>query len=264
MSNAPETPVRSPSYPVWSLSDAVTAVGKIEAQYRQSKVDREAAVKLIGYSGLSGPSNKALAALAQYGLVEKAGKGEMRVTPRARAILHPDSPDEKRQELRAAAFEPKLFRELQDRWPGIMPPEEGVILYLNRQGFNQSAIRPATKAYLQTLLFLEELGASESHGGEKDEGAESVESQTTEPQMQTDPAPSRPLVASHHAGTPARAFAASGAEALNEINMNIRGDKVHLEGLLDYAGLLDLEKKLAALKILLPKPADNAEAEKAN
>src|SRR5690349_237159 len=77
MSNALEPAVRSPSYPVWSLSDAVTAVGKIEAQYRMSKVDREVAAKIIGYSGLSGPANKALAALGQYGLVERAGKGEM-------------------------------------------------------------------------------------------------------------------------------------------------------------------------------------------
>jgi len=264
MSNGIETPVRSPSYPVWPLSDAVTAVGKIEAQYRLSKVDREAAVKLIGYSGLSGPSNKALAALAQYGLVERAGKGEMRVTPRARAILHPDSDDEKRQELQAAAFEPKLFRELQERWPGIIPPEEGVVLFLNRKGFNQSAIRPAAKAYLQTLLYLEEFGASESHGEGEREGAESVERQTTEPQMQTDPAPSRPITATPHAGTPPRAGAAMAAEALNEINMNIRGDKVHLEGWLDYSGVLDLEAKIAALKLLLPKPKAGEAEEKSN
>ena len=167
MSNA--QPIRSPSYPNMSLSDAIGHVRKIEGQYRQSPVDREIAAKILGYSSLSGPANKSLAALAQYGLVERAGKGEMRVTQRARAILHPNDDGEYRSELRAAALEPQLFRELQERWPNMMPPEDGIVSYLNRKGFNQTAIRPAAKAYLRTLLFLEEAGASESHGLEQPE-----------------------------------------------------------------------------------------------
>lgn len=164
-------PVRSPSYPSLSLSDAIAQVRKIEGLYRLGPVDRIAGAKLIGYSGLSGPANQALASLAQYGLVERAGKGEMRVTERGRAILHPDSDEEKRQGLRTAALEPQLFRELHERWPNMIPPEDGVITYLNRQGFNKSAIRPAAKAYLQTLLFLQESGANESHGAAPNKSA---------------------------------------------------------------------------------------------
>jgi len=129
-------------------------------------IDRIDAAKLIGYSGASGPANQALAALASYGLVERAGKGEMRVTGRARAILHPANETERRDNLRAAALEPDLFRDLGQRFPNIVPPEEGVITYLNRQGFNPTAVRPAAKAFLQTLSYLEELGATESHGGD--------------------------------------------------------------------------------------------------
>jgi hypothetical protein len=174
MSTPAPKPIRSPSYPNMSLNDAVGAVRKIEALYRLSPVDRVAGAKLIGYSGLSGPANAALASLAQYGLVERAGKGEMRVTARAQAILHPNNDEEKRQGLRTAAFEPTLFRELRERWPNMIPPEDGVTKYLNRQGFNQTAIRPAAKAYLQTLHFLEEAGASESHGTGGGGGAESA------------------------------------------------------------------------------------------
>lgn len=168
---APAKPVRSPSYPSSALSDAIAHVRKIEGLYRDGPVDRVAAAKLIGYSGASGPANQALASLAQFGLVERAGKGEMRVTQRARAILHPNSDEEKRQGLRTAAFEPNLFRELHERWPNMIPPEDGVVTYLNRQGFNQSAIRPAAKAYLQTLNFLQEAGVTESHGERPQEAA---------------------------------------------------------------------------------------------
>ena len=165
MSEAPGKVIRSPSYPSLPLGDAVAAIGKIEAKYRSAPVDRSDAARLIGYSSLSGPANQSLAALAAYGLVERAGKGEMRVTQRAKAILHPDTPTERNDNLRAAAVEPQLYRELQERFAGVSsPPEEGVVSYLNRQGFNQNVIRQASRAFLATVSYLQEMGAHDSHG----------------------------------------------------------------------------------------------------
>lgn len=169
-SPAPATapkPIRSPSYPNMSLREAVDEVGKIERLYRNAPVDRTAAAKLIGYSSLSGPANKALAALASYGLLDRAGKGETRVTERARDILHAANPEQRRQRLIDAALDPELFRELRERFEGIpVPPEDGVVTYLNRQGFNPNAVRPAAKAFLDTMSYLQELGVSESHGAD--------------------------------------------------------------------------------------------------
>lgn len=173
MSSTAAKPIRSPSYPSSSLSEAIGQARKIEAQYRLSPIDRVDAAKLIGYSGLSGPAAQALSALAHYGLVERAGKGEMRVTSLAQAILHPNSDDEKRKSLWRAAFEPALFRELQERWPNIVPPEDGIVTYLNRQGFNQTATKPVARAYLRTLAYLAEAGATESHGATGRPDAES-------------------------------------------------------------------------------------------
>jgi hypothetical protein len=63
--------------------------------------------------------------------------------------------------------DPDLFREIIDRFEGIaVPPEDGVITYLNRQGFNPSAVRPAARAFLQTMAYVEELRGSESHGNQ--------------------------------------------------------------------------------------------------
>lgn len=167
MSEASSKLIRSPSYPNMSLKDAIDAVAKIEKQYRSSPVDRTLAAKLVGYSSLSGPANKALAALASFGLLERAGKGEARVTPRARAILHANNAQERIDNLLAAASEPDLFRELGERFDGVsVPPLDGVLTYLNRQGFNPTAVRPAARAFLDTMSFVEELRGSESHGGE--------------------------------------------------------------------------------------------------
>jgi hypothetical protein len=148
-----------------SLRDAVEAVRKIEGQYRSSPVDREHGAKLIGYSSLSGPANKALAALASFGLVERAGKGMMRVTTRARSILHAANDTERNSFLLDAAMQPQLFQDIRERFPDIsVPPEDGVKTYLNREQFNSSAVDPAARAFLETMRFIEESGANESHG----------------------------------------------------------------------------------------------------
>lgn len=177
MSEAVTKSIRSPSYPSMSLRDALHAVGKIESVYRSTPVDREAAAKLIGYSSLSGPAAKALAALAAYGLFDRAGKGEARVTPRAVTILHPENEEERRMHLLEAASSPPLFSELRDRFAGIsVPPESGVVSYLNRQGFNPNAVRPAANAFLETMRFVEELKATESHSSRGPEDLESAAS----------------------------------------------------------------------------------------
>jgi hypothetical protein len=156
-----------------SLEEAVEAVKKIEQLYRTSAVDRTEAARVIGYTTLSGPANKALAALASYGLVERAGKGEMRVTKGAQAILHPDDDDERNRYLIEAALNPELFQSLQEKYPGIMPPEDGIASYLSRQGFNKNVIRKAARAYLETLRYLKQFGANVSHGMQSEEAAES-------------------------------------------------------------------------------------------
>ena len=166
--------LRSPSYPSLSLKDAVEAVGKIEARYRTSVVDRDEAATLIGFSRRSGPANQALASLASYGLLERAGKGDARVTQRARDILHPNEPEDRIDHLEAAALTPPLFQELRDRFPDVqVPPQSGVVTYLNRRNFNPSAVPKAARAFLDTVSYLEELKGSDSHDARSSNGEKS-------------------------------------------------------------------------------------------
>lgn len=255
MASAPPKPVRSPSYPSISLPDAIAAVRKIEGVYRLSPLDRESAAKFVGYSSLSGPANQALSSLAQYGLVERAGKGEMRVTDRARALLYPDSDSERAHLVLAAAFEPPLFRDMQDRWPNMKPPEDGVISYLNRQGFNQSAIRTAARAYLQTLSYLEEAGVSDSNGPDSAAYPDTPPTpQSSELHVQQPLSNYQPEGLTSPAVTPARSQ--PDAAKLNRINMNVQGARVHLEALLDRKGIATLKRKLASLEALLEEDED--------
>ena len=156
--------IRSPSYPSMPLDAAIDSVRQIESRYRTAAVDRKDAAKLLGYSSLSGPANKALAALAHYGLLERAGKGDTRVTQRACDILHPNSKEERRQHLLDAAQAPPLFQKIRERFPNIsVPPEEGVLTLLNRLKFNPNSIGQAARSFLQTAEYLEAQGVSDSH-----------------------------------------------------------------------------------------------------
>jgi hypothetical protein len=153
-----------------SLPKAIVAIGKIFDADRRNPIARETAAKHIGYTGKSGASDKAIAALAHYGLTDKVGKGEVRVSQLAMDILHPapNDPGSKDRAILQAGLAPQLFKDLRARFPDHVS-EDSLRSYLLREGFNDTALAPAMNAYLETLRFLEQSKVFESAG----KGAES-------------------------------------------------------------------------------------------
>ncbi len=103
---------RSPGYPSMPLDEAVEIVKKIHDGNRTNPIDREAAAKEMGYTGISGRSAKVLSDLSHFGLLEKAGSGSVRVTRRAVEILYPESEESRLEARNEAANYPALFNEL--------------------------------------------------------------------------------------------------------------------------------------------------------
>lgn len=164
----------SPGYPNLSLPKAIAAVEKIWNADRTNPVDRVTAAKHIGYAGQSGASDKALASLAHYGLTEKTGKGEVRVSRMAMDIVCPDPEDDsaKIRAVREAAMRPQVFADLRARFPGHVS-EDSLRNYLIREGFNNIAIPPVMNAFFDTFRFLEQFKDVESRGPSDDPGGES-------------------------------------------------------------------------------------------
>ena len=156
--------VRSPSYPSIPLENAILRAKDLFKAERFNPISREAAAKLLGYSGLTGGSNTLLSDLNAYGLIERSGKGEIRVTQLVAQILHPKDDEEFRDALLESANRPKLFSELRERFPDNLPTEDNLEGVLVRMGFSSKGTRPAMKAFLETFQYLEEQGVSESHG----------------------------------------------------------------------------------------------------
>src|SRR5208283_4724151 len=100
---------------------------------------REVVAKSMGYAGISGASSTAISALHKFGLLEKVGE-ELKVSDRAMRIIAPHSPEERGSAIQEAAFDPPLFSELLERFPGQLPNEDLLRNFLVRKGFAPAAL----------------------------------------------------------------------------------------------------------------------------
>ncbi|MDX2264003.1 MAG: hypothetical protein NW215_03420 [Hyphomicrobiales bacterium] len=157
------TRMRSPSYPSTALSEAIDLIAKLHKAERTNPTERGVAVQAMGYSGISGRSAKILSDLAQYGLLEKGAKNEVRVSRRAVEILYPDSAASKRRAIREAVLGVELFQRISERFPDGRPSEAALRSYFVREEFTDAAIPSAIKAYMETYQFMEDANVSGSH-----------------------------------------------------------------------------------------------------
>lgn len=155
---------RSPNYPNVSLPDAIARVRRVFERDRQGPIEREVVARHMGYSGLSGASDKVIGSIMQYGLLERVAKGEMRVSKLAVDIFHPDRAEDRRRAIALAGMAPPVFRALRERFGNKMPSKEALASYLVRQNFLNRAIPPLVSAYSETSEFLEQENAFESGG----------------------------------------------------------------------------------------------------
>jgi len=184
--------LRSPGYPNFSLRTAIKQVGKVFDENRRNPIDRNSAAISMGYSGSSGAADKAIATLAHYGLFEKAGKGEVRVSELAVEILHPSTDGDCSTALNTAAFRPQLFAELHEKFPDGHISPTALRSYLIREEFQNRAIDPIIRAYTETCDFLKQENAYESYGISAVSASESSPNDEDEGPMNTY-APQQPV-----------------------------------------------------------------------
>jgi hypothetical protein len=171
---------QSPGYPNAPLPKAINSIRQVFDADRRNPIDRDLAAKHIGYGGSSGAADKAIATLGHYGLTEKVGKGEIRVSQLALDIIHPNKPEDRKRALLQAAFSPQIFKDLRERFPEGHVSEGALESYLKRENFLDRAIVPVTRAYLETCRFLEQEKALESGGGGDEKAGESPPSEDDE------------------------------------------------------------------------------------
>lgn len=142
---------RSPNYPALSLEQALAAAEKLWKAEKRTAVSHETAALALGYKSLSGLARVAIGAMRQYGLIEKAEKGHVRVSDLAIAILHGHG-DERDIALAQAGLAPSLFLELSRTHQEAS--EAAISSYLiTKKQFAEDGARRAARAFRATIAF---------------------------------------------------------------------------------------------------------------
>lgn len=163
--------MRSPNYPSIPLEQAVDLSAKIFKGDRVNVIDKDVAAEHMGYTSLNGRTLKLLGALSQYGLLDKVGKGKVRVSSTAVSILHGEDESEKSHAILTAASSPPLFKRIREEYDA--PSDATITSFLMREGFTDAAVEPVLKSYKETIAFLAARGVSESHGNDDNDSSDS-------------------------------------------------------------------------------------------
>lgn len=147
---------RSPRFPSQNLQDSLRHIRMIYDGVHRSHIDAETAYRLMGFSGKTGTSAKALATLRQYGLIEGMGENT-RVTDLALAILEPSSKAERAHAIHRASRTPDVFESVLERFNQRVPQaDEPIRAYLIRElGFQKNASDELIRVMRETFQFAE-------------------------------------------------------------------------------------------------------------
>ncbi|ODA67898.1 hypothetical protein A7A08_01065 [Methyloligella halotolerans] len=165
--------MKSPKYPNFPLAKAISHVQKILDADGTVPLPREVIAKHLGYSGLSGASDATIATIVQFGLLERTGKAEMRLSQLAMDILVPENENQRQNAINRAALNPTLFTDIWNHFDKRVPSPEALRAYLLRRDFNSRAIDPVMRSFEPTIAMLKQQSATESGGVDDAESEES-------------------------------------------------------------------------------------------
>jgi hypothetical protein len=256
---------RSPPYPALPLNRAMDRAMQLYGKALHHSVPISVAGNAWEYGIKSSGLFATVAALKQFGLLTDEGSGDKRrlkLTDLAiRLARYADPNSEKRRSaIRSAALAPKIHAELWEKYgaagaSGAMDVVVKSYLTADRADDGEAAYSAAAadelvQEYRQTMSFSGWLDSNapfaESEELLSDSSAPETLGQTTQDDQKSF---SRPLPLA--SASKERAIGIEEALALNDIRVEFSGGKMRINALLDSAGLEELEKKIAAYKVIL-------------
>lgn len=147
--------IRSPKYPIFGLKTAIERIAAFYERERTASVPRDLAVKAWQYSKTSGIALQTVSTLTQYGLLERTGEKNVKVSEIGLDILVPKNQKAKNNAIQTAANRPKIFRELKKEYPEDLPSDDSLRAYLIRRQppYNEDSANKIIKSFKETLEF---------------------------------------------------------------------------------------------------------------
>src|SRR5215467_8228582 len=145
---------KSPNAPAYSLSECLEDARKIFRIEGQVSISRESIAEHLGLAAQSGPFNRKLSSLRQYGLLDPMGK-DLRVSDLFLRIDHVTDESERRRALREALGRPAIFQGLLAQYENSGMPSD---LNLTNQlvlkyRFTKKNAETVAKAFLESCRF---------------------------------------------------------------------------------------------------------------
>lgn len=145
---------KSPNAPAYSIQECLEEARKIYRAENQVPISRESIAEHLNLAAQSGPFNRKLSSLRQYGLLESVGK-DLRVTDLFLRIDHATDEVERRRALREALGRPAIFQAILGHYESSgMPSDVNLTNQLIlKYRFTKNNAETVAKAILESWRF---------------------------------------------------------------------------------------------------------------
>jgi hypothetical protein len=157
---------RSPTYPFVPLERARARADQLWRAVRRADMDVASARQHWGYGPNSSGGIQTEAAMKQFGLLEVSGRGRKRRLKLSELAVrlvgdHELDASERYKLTKQAALNPKVHRELWDRWKDVLPvPQVRRHLTKDRDpAFNEKGANDLIAEYQRTISYMGMLGS---------------------------------------------------------------------------------------------------------
>ena len=173
----------SPQYPSVDLEHAILRAKQVYAKESRHPASRKVLPSHWGYSPNSSGALRMMAALQAFNLLEKAGKGHLRLTRAALQIIHGEGAKSPawRNAIRECALSPKLYAMLWEEYDGSLPSDATIAEKLGCD-FNMAA--KSIPSFLKSLKTTVEFAGLSNGDMVIDEDADESPADTAQDEQQ--------------------------------------------------------------------------------
>ena len=147
---------KSPNAPAYSLQEALEDARRIFRIENQVPISRESIAEHLGLAAQSGPFNRKLSSIRQYGFLEPVGK-DLRVSDLFLRIDHSTDEADRQQALREALSRPAIFQGLLSQYEttgGGLPSDINLTNQLVLKfRFTKNNAETVAKSFLESARF---------------------------------------------------------------------------------------------------------------
>jgi hypothetical protein len=151
---------RSPAYPVFGLGTGIHWAKILYGKIQDHMVPMQAIAEIWETNTKSSAFLQAISALKQFGLLDDEGKGQQRqarISSLAKTIILDSSPQGERA-AKAAAINPKIHRELWEKYQGRLPTSDAPLrthlLTRSEGAFNKDHVDDFIRQFRETIAFV--------------------------------------------------------------------------------------------------------------